>query len=144
MAELIPELVPGANWMTWILVSPIACKRLAQWEDEWAAPTLAELRTAHAAAARHLKPELEVLIDVARLASPDLTARLWDQGAYHQTLAGEQRRVRACGAPDDADCGEVTVRLGAYAPELSPGWHIYTMEPLDAPAARARHQSRSA
>ena len=144
MAELIPELVPGANWMTWILVSPIACRRLAQWEDEWAGPTLAQLRTAHTLADTHLKPELEVLIDVVRLAAPDLVNRLWDHAAYYQTPAGEQRRVRAYGAPDEPDCGEVTVRLGAFAPELSPGWHIYTLEPLDAPAAHARRRSRAA
>lgn len=142
MAELIPELTPGANWMTWILVSPIACTRLARWEQEWAGPTLAQLRTAHAAAERHLKPELQVLIDVVRLASPDLMARLWDQAAFHLTPAGETRRVRACGAPDEPDSTEVTVRLGAFAPELSPGWRIYTMRPLDAPAAGATRRGR--
>jgi transcriptional regulator with XRE-family HTH domain len=140
MAELIPELVPGANWMTWILVSPIACRRLAQWEGEWAAPTLAQLRTAHALASTHLKPELDVLIDVVRLASPDLMARLWQQGVYRLTPAGETRRVRACGAPGETDCAEVSVRLGAFQPELSPGWHIYTMEPIDTPAARTRRR----
>jgi transcriptional regulator with XRE-family HTH domain len=139
MADLIPELTPGANWMTWILASPIARRRLAQWE-QWATSTLAQLRTAHAAAAHHLKPELEVLIDVVHLASPDLVARLWDQGTFYLTPAGEQRRIRACGTGGEADCGEVTVRLEAFQLELSPGWRIYTMQPTEAPEAHARHR----
>lgn len=143
MSDLVPELTPGANWMTWILVAPLARVRLAEWERDWATPTLAQLRTAYALAEPHLKPELEVLIDVVRLASPDLVARLWDQAAYYLTPAGEQRQVYVGDPVDGVDHEESSVRLWAAQTELSPGWRIYTMQPIDTPAARARRRSHT-
>lgn len=143
MADLIPELTPGANWMTWILAAPLARERLARWELDWATPTLAQLRTAHALAEPHLKPELEVLIDVVRLASPDLVDRLWGQAAYYLTPAGEQRRVNIGDPVNGAEDEERTVLLWAAQTELSPGWRIYTMQPIDTRAARVRHRSRT-
>lgn len=142
MADLIPELVPGANWMTWILAAPLARLRLAAWERDWATPTLAQLRTAHAVAAT-LKTELQVLIDVVRLASPQLMDRMWDQAAYYLTPAGEQRRINVGDPVDGAQREEAVVRLWAAQTELSSGWRVYTMEPIEAPAARARRRSRT-
>ena len=143
MADLIPELVPGANWLTWILAAPLAHVRLASWERDWATPTLAQLRTAHAVAETHLRSELEVLIDVVRLASPRLMDEQWDQAAYYLTPAGEERRVNVGDPVDGAQREEAVVRLWAAQTELSPGWRIYTMEPIETPAARARRRSRT-
>jgi transcriptional regulator with XRE-family HTH domain len=143
MADLIPELTPGANWMTWILASPMARERLAQWERDWATPTLAQLRTSHAVAEPHLKPELAVLIDVVRLASPDLVARLWDHASFYLTPAGEKRRVKVGRIMVAANSEEVSVRLWTAQPELSPGWRVYTMEPIDAPTTGAQRRGRT-
>lgn len=141
LAELIPELTPGANWMTWILAAPLARERLAAWERDWATPTLAQLRTAYALAEPHLKPELEVLVDVVRLAAPDLMDQLWDQGTYYLTPAGEQRQVNVGDPSDGAEHEEATVRLWSAQTELSPGWRIYTMQRIDTPTARVRRRS---
>jgi hypothetical protein len=142
MSALISELKPGDNWMTWILAAPIARTRLAQWEGEWAGPTMAQLRTAHALAEAHLKPDLEVLVDVVRLASPQLVERLWEHAAYYLTPAGETRQVNVGGAAGDGSDEVVSVRLWAAQPELSPGWKVYTMEPIVGPP-RARRHSRT-
>lgn len=141
MGALIPELKPGDNWMTWILVSPMAPSRLAHFESDWFTPTLAQLRTAHALAEAHLAPELEVLIDVVRLASPQLAAQLWDQAPYYLTPAGAVRQVNVGGEQEDGEV--VSVRLWAAQPELSPGWRVYTMEPLDAAPTRPRRRGRT-
>jgi len=133
-AQLLPELRPGDNWVLWILASPVARERLLDWESGWAMPTLALLRTAHALAQEHLRAELDVLVDVVRLGSP--VAGAWAEDlAYYLSPTGERRRLLT---PDAAGepAREVTVRLWSAQPELSPGWRIYTLEPVD--SARAR------
>ncbi len=141
MATLLPELRPGDTLLTWILVSPAARERLADWETDWAVPTLAQLRTAYALTEDHLKPELEVIIDAVLLASP--VAHLWQRDqTYYLTPTGEHRRIRTLDAASGVR-DEVTVRLWTAQPELYPGWRVYTMEPIGRAASRGRSRSRA-
>ena len=81
---------------------------------------------------------------MVRLASPQLVARLWDQAAYYLTPAGEMRQINVGGDQSGGGDGEVvSVWLWAAQPELSTGWRVYTVQPLDRPPARTRRSSRT-
>lgn len=141
MAELLPELRPGDTLLTWILISPVARERLADWETDWAVPTLSQLRTAYALIEEHLKPELQTIVDAVLLASP--VAHLWERDqTYYLTPTGEHRRIRASAAAGEVP-DEVTVRLWTAQPELHPGWRIYTMEPIDRAPGRGWRRGRA-
>lgn len=90
-----PWLRDDSNYPRWLLTSEDARQRLVQWENDWAAPLLAQLRMARAQHPRDSR--IATLIDTCLSASPD-ARRLWDAYADHTRLPRSRRGIRL---PDD-------------------------------------------
>lgn len=139
MGDLLPELQPGDNLMSWILASPVAQERLVNWLADWAIPTAAWLRTVRAVTERHLRRDLDVVLDVVQLANQDVAPQLWEEGhEFILTPTNQRGRVRVDNPERDGVHEEVTVRLWTSTPDFSPGWKILTMQPVERLDTRAQ------
>ncbi|MGD0556773.1 MAG: helix-turn-helix domain-containing protein [Streptosporangiaceae bacterium] len=90
-----PWLRDDSDYARWVLTSADARQRLVHWENDWAAPLLAQLRMARAQHPRDTR--IATLIDTCLGASPD-ARRLWDAYADHACPPRSRRGIRL---PDD-------------------------------------------
>jgi hypothetical protein len=128
--------------MSWILASPVAQERLVDWLAGWAVPFAAWLRTVRAVTERHLRRDLDIVLDVVQLANQDVAPQLWEEGhEFILTPTNQRGRIRVDDAGREGGHGEVTVRLWTSTPDFSPGWKILTMQPLEPLGARAKAQA---
>lgn len=98
-----PWLRHDSCYPRWVLASADARQRLVRWEDDWAAPLLAQLRMARA---QHPHDDgIAGLIDTCLSASADVR-RLWDAHADHTSQPRSRRGIRL---PDDHHATTVDV-----------------------------------
>lgn len=98
-----PWLHHDSDYPRWVLTSADARRRLVRWENDWAAPLLAQLRMARA---QHPRDDrIADQIAACLSASPDVR-RLWDGYADHKYPAHSRRGIRL---PDNRD--ETTVDM---------------------------------
>jgi transcriptional regulator with XRE-family HTH domain len=90
-----PWLRNDSSYPRWLLTSADARQRLVHWENDWAAPLLAQLRVARARHPRDTR--IATLIDTCLSASPD-ARRLWEAYANHEYPPRSRRGIRL---PDD-------------------------------------------
>lgn len=90
-----PWLRDDSNYARWVLTSADARQRLVRWENDWAAPLLAQLRMARAQHPRDTR--ISTLINTCLSTSPD-ARRLWDAYADHTYPPRSRRGIRL---PDD-------------------------------------------
>lgn len=130
MQDLLGEVRPGINWMSYVLASLVAPERLVNWYSDWAEPHAAWLRSAYGRAKPHMRTELNAVVDTARLANP----QLWEEGhAYRAAPPRGPRHIRLTPGPRGGEPGFATVVLYTMTPDLSPGWRLLLMIPSDAP-----------
>jgi transcriptional regulator with XRE-family HTH domain len=89
-----PWLRDDTDYPRWLLTSADARRRLVHWENDWAAPLLAQLRMARAQHPRDTR--IATLIDTCLSASPD-AQRLWGAYADHTCLPRSRRGIRLPG-----------------------------------------------
>lgn len=89
-----PWLRNDSSYPRWLLTSTDARQRLVHWENDWAAPSLAQLRMAHARHPRDTR--IATLIDTCLSASPD-ARRLWEAYTNHEYPPRSRRGIRLPG-----------------------------------------------
>jgi transcriptional regulator with XRE-family HTH domain len=98
-----PWLRHDSCYPRWVLASADARQRLVRWENDWAAPLLAQLRMARAQHPRDTR--IASLIDTCLSASADVR-RLWDAHADRMSPPRSRRSIRL---PDDRHATTVDV-----------------------------------
>ncbi len=121
-----PWLREDSSYPRWLLTSADARQRLVHWENDWAAPLLAQLRMARA---QHPGDTgIATLIETCLRASPD-ARRLWDAYADRKGPSRSRRGIRLPGAPRATAMDVVTLTVLKLS-ELQVVMLIPAAEPL--------------
>jgi hypothetical protein len=128
-----PWLRNDSSYPRWLLTSEDARERLVRWENDWAAPLLAQLRLVRARHPRDTR--IATLIDACLRASPD-ARRLWDRYTAQEYPPHSRRSIRL---PDDRQTIVDIVTMTDVKPnELRIVTLIPAAEPLETSALSRR------
>lgn len=103
-----PWLRDHSSYARWLLTSADARQRLVNWEADWAAPLLAQLRISRAQHTRDAR--IGALIDACLSASPDARL-LWNAPANHEYPPRSRRGIRFPGDQRATTVDIVTLNL---------------------------------